>query len=110
MIPVQFKQLPLLVRIAVGVVFYNAWPTEEFVRPSWPVEIHAVLQSGRPLYLGLGRRHDHNVGHMARLSSADTTHGALTSAALTVCSAWATSTRPLVPAGSALFAVQEATE
>src|SRR5215470_2524173 len=46
-------------------------------RPRRPVEIHAVLQGGRCMCLGLGCRHNHSTGCMARVRRPDAVHGAL---------------------------------
>jgi len=41
-----FKQLPLVVKIAVGVVFNNAWwSIEEFVINRWLILVSATLRS-----------------------------------------------------------------
>ena len=58
---IPFKQLPTIVRIAVWLVFNNAW---------WSLE-------GQRMCLGLGCRHNHSTGCMARVRRPDAVHGAL---------------------------------
>src|SRR5215469_133580 len=54
-------------------------------RPHRPVEIHAVLQSGQCMCLGLGCRHNHSTGCMARVRRPDAIHGAMMPARVRCC-------------------------
>ena len=52
-----FKQLPLIVKIGLGIIFYNAWwSIEEFVIDRhWLWKLFALLQGGWSLCLGPNR-------------------------------------------------------
>ena len=65
--PLTFKQLPLVVEIAVGIALYNAWLSiEEFVINRHGPCGNTCRTTTRPI------RVSHSAGYMARVQRPDT--------------------------------------
>ena len=65
--PLQFKQLPLIVRIAVGAVFYNAW---------WSIEEFVIDRHGLWRYMPYYKVADPCIWDLASASSSRWPYGA----------------------------------